>query len=84
MFQVFYCSDGCVMADVKELAQELNCMSNETFMYHANDMKNDFATWVSDVIGDQELAGGLRKTPDKVQAAGLVDARVTFLARRAA
>ena len=76
---VFWCHDSCVMKDMSELAQALNKMTDETYNYHANTEKNDFANWVSDVIGDKELAGNLRKATNRVQAAKLVSNRIAYL-----
>ncbi len=81
---VFRCADSCVMGDMKELAQALASMSDETFQYHANEAKNDFSTWVTDIIGDRELAAGLREASSKALAAEVVANRVAFLTRRAA
>ncbi|MDO8568884.1 MAG: DUF5752 family protein [Dehalococcoidales bacterium] len=80
----FKCNDSCVINDLKELAQSLNTMSDQTFFYHANNLKNDFSTWISDVIGDQELADNLRNKLDRTDAARAVADRIAFLTRRAA
>jgi hypothetical protein len=37
-------------------------MSEDTFRYHASREKNDFSSWIRDVIGDETLAGELAKT----------------------
>ena len=81
--KAFRCNDSCVMFDLRELARALDNMSEETFRYHANDQKNDFANWVADVIGDQELASNLRKAADKQQTHEMVSNRVSFLSRKA-
>ncbi len=81
---VFRCHDGCVMSDMKELAQELNKMSDETFTYHANETKNDFSNWVKDIIGDNELASKLRLALSRTQAAKYAADRVAFLSKIAA
>lgn len=80
---VFRCNDGCVMADMKELAQELREMSEETYAYHANEAKNDFRNWIKDIIGDNELANNLGKAMDRAEAAKYVADRVAFLSRAA-
>lgn len=80
----FRCNDSCVINDLKELAQSLNTMNNETFSYHANTMKHDFSTWISDVIGDQELADSLKNKLNRTDAARAVADRIAFLSRKAA
>jgi hypothetical protein len=76
---VFYCHDGSVFAALRELAEGLEAMSDETFAYHSNPEKQDFSNWVRDVIGDQELASDLAKATSRLQAAEYLVARIAFL-----
>jgi hypothetical protein len=76
---VFYCRDGSVFADLRELAEGLKAMSDETFTYHSNLQKQDFSKWVRDVIGDEELANGLAKASNRLQAAEYLVARIALL-----
>jgi hypothetical protein len=76
---VFYCHDGSVFADLRELAEGLKAMSDETFTYHSNLQKQDFSKWVRDVIGDEELANGLAKASNRLQAAEYLVARIALL-----
>ena len=76
---VFYCRDGSVFADLRELAEGLQAMSDETFAYHSNLEKRDFSNWVRDVIGDEELANDLAKASNRLQAAGYLVARIALL-----
>lgn len=77
--QAFFCHDGKVFTDMKELAEGLTAMSDETFGYHANAEKNDFSNWVRDVIKDEKLATDLTKAVTRLEAAGLVASRLAFL-----
>ena len=61
----FFISDGRAIKNVRELAYALDDMSDETFRNHVNKDKNDFAAWISDVIGDVELAESLGGEKDK-------------------
>ena len=81
---VFRCHDSCVMGDMAELAKALKTMTDETYYYHANAVKNDFANWVNDVIGDKEFAGSLRKATNRMQAANMVSDRIVYLNKQAA
>jgi len=76
---VFYCHDGSVFADLRELAEGLQAMSDETFAYHSNLEKQDFSNWIRDVIGDEELANDLAKAVSRLQAAGYLVARIALL-----
>jgi hypothetical protein len=56
---VFWCHDGRVLKNMKELGEALTTMADETFAYHSNSEKKDFSNWVRDVIGDKRLAKDL-------------------------
>jgi hypothetical protein len=79
---VFYCHDGRVFADLRELAEGLKLMSDETFAYHSNIQKQDFSKWVRDVIGEAELANELAKASNRLQAAEYSVARIALLTDR--
>ena len=58
-------------------------MTDETFVCHVNNQKNDFSTWVKEVIGDEKLAAYLQKSPTKTQAEIIVLAKVASLSKLA-
>lgn len=76
---VFWNHDGRVIRDMKELADVLNTMSDETFNYHSNDYKKDYGNWLRDVIGDEKLARDLDKSRTRIEATRAVAKRVSFL-----
>jgi len=77
--QMFWCCDGRTVVSMRDMAEALDNMPDETFYYHANGEKCDFGNWVRDVIGDEKLARDLVKSPSRAQAAKYVSARVAFL-----
>jgi hypothetical protein len=77
---VFWCHNGSVFADLRELAEGLRAMSDETFAYHSNLEKHDFSNWVKDVIRDELLAIELAGAIDRLQAAEYVAARLALIA----
>ena len=79
---VFWCCDGSVFRNMKELRDGLASMSEETYAYHANTDKNDFSQWVRDVIKDEKLAADLQGSTSRAEAAKRVDTRVTGLSRK--
>ena len=81
---VFLCQDGRVLRDMKELAEALTTMTDETFAYHSNAEKKDFSNWVKDIIGDEKLAKDLEKATSRTQAAKQAGGRVGVLSRRLA
>jgi len=76
---VFWCHDGSVFDDLRELAEGLAAMSDETFFYHSNYEKQDFANWVRDVIEDAWLADELARAASRLQAAECVANRIALL-----
>ncbi len=51
--------DGRLLKNVKDLADALEHMSDDVFYHHANEHRNDFSTWVRDVLQEPELAEDL-------------------------
>jgi hypothetical protein len=80
--KAFWCHDGRTLRNMGELAKGLSGMTDEIFIYHANREKNDFVTWVRDVIGDMKLAAALQLAPDRDKAADATTRRVGVLTRR--
>ena len=80
--KLFWCSDGRVLKNLSELEMALKQMNEETFRYHSSETKNDFATWVMDVIGDDKLSRDLQKSKTQAQAEKAVVDRVAWLHRK--
>ncbi len=76
---VFRCRDGRTMRNLRELGNGLAGMSDETFVYHANESRNDFSRWGRDIFGDEKLAKDLEKSLNREQAARAVSSRIVFL-----
>jgi hypothetical protein len=81
---VFWCRDGRIVKNMRELEKALTSMADETYTYHSNGAKADFSNWVKDVIGDEKLAKDLGKAPDRTQAAKSVTSRISFLDKKLA
>jgi hypothetical protein len=75
----FWCQDGKVVKNLKELQEALNGMSDETFRYHSREDRNDFSNWTRDVVGDGKLANDLIKAKSHMQASKAVAQRISFL-----
>jgi hypothetical protein len=75
----FWCQDGRVIKNLKELEEALNDMSDETFHYHLGEGRNDFSNWIRDVVGDNKLANDLSKAKSRIQASKTVAQRISFL-----
>ena len=64
--QHFYVCDGQVLKSLKELAGSLKSdMSDETFSYHCNAEKNDFAMWILHTMGNKKLSESISRAKTK-------------------
>jgi len=74
----FYCNDGRLFYDLKELAEGLMAINEATFYHHVREGNNDFSNWVRDVIQDTELAQELASTMEKDEATTYIVARLDY------
>ena len=79
----FWCQDGKVVKNLKELGEALDGMGDETFHHHSGEGRNDFSNWIRDCIQDTALAKKLVKVTDKNQAREIVQERLDWLNTRA-
>lgn len=59
-WQAFWCNHGVIARNLSELSSSLASMTQEQFAHHVNAEKNDFASWVEQVLGDASLAKKMR------------------------
>ena len=64
----FVVADGRKLKNIIELADALETMSEEIFRHHANELKNDFASWVKDVFYDHSLAEDISRAKNRLEA----------------
>lgn len=74
--QVFLLKGGRKIKNLHELVRELHRADEETFRYHVNEQKNDFANWVKDVLKDGVLATRIRNVKDKAAMERFVGTRI--------
>lgn len=79
----FWSNDGKYLSSLEELKTALEGMPDETFIFHSNETKSDFAKWVDEVIGDDKLARDLKKSATRLWAAKSVADRIKFLKSKA-
>lgn len=77
--KVFWVNDGRVLRNLRDLSAVLVDMGNDTFSCHVNKDRNDFKNWISDVIGDKKLAGGIAKTKSREVLLRKLDKRINQL-----
>src|SRR3989344_2922692 len=75
----FWAANGVVIKNLQELEPAIEKMDEEAFRIHVNEEKNDFGSWVKDVIGDVEFADQLSKTKDKTMTQLLIVKRILQL-----
>ena len=75
----FWCSDGQIFKNIKDLRDGLTHMADETFAYHSNTEKHDFSNWLKDVMGDEKLANALAKATTRQWAAKIVNNRIALM-----
>lgn len=61
----FISNSGEVIKDLKELAMNLDAMSDEDFLHHVTEDRNDFSKWIGDVFKERRLAEELLWITDK-------------------
>ena len=72
----FFCANGEVFANLRQLHVGLLTMRDEHFRNHVNDGKNDFARWIADVLSDSALAGDLGRVRSRALTAYKVGQRM--------
>jgi len=78
----FWCHDGSVFRNLRDLARAVSSMKDSVFAFHVNEQKNDFASWVADVVGDHSLARELWQTRNPATTTRRLAERVAFLESR--
>ncbi len=74
---------GTNVSNLMELLDTIEIMSNDSFNHHVSKTKNDFSKWVSDVIGDLDLAAEMRKVHTRKGMIKSLKSRINFLKMRA-
>ncbi len=77
----FWANNGWIIKNLQELPIALENMSNETFVYHVNGEKNDFARWINDVVGDKVLAKSIERAKKKEMMRVKIEKEIALLKR---
>lgn len=68
----FWVTNGQILNSLVALRDALDAMEKEVYLYHAGEMHNDFANWVSDVLCDASCAADLAKAKTPIKAKTVV------------
>lgn len=52
----FFCCNGGIFSNLKQLRDALVDMTDEVFLHHTGQGRNDFSNWIGDCFGDVRLA----------------------------
>lgn len=74
----FHFCNGIHAKNLDELSAALKNIDDTAYQYHANNEKNDFSSWINDVIGDKELADSL-KMKNKEESIKILGERINYL-----
>lgn len=74
--KAFWTVDGHIFRNLVEMKKALDEMNAETYAYHVNRDKNDFARWVREVACDKKLAAELETAKTRSAAFRAVAARL--------
>jgi len=75
----FWVCDGQIVKNLQELYNALKKMNNNVYRYHVNKDRNDFKTWIKDVLKDVFLAREIGKCRSPKTVAELVKKRLDYL-----
>ncbi len=64
----FWAKDGRILSDLKDLKDALGEMAEETYTFHVNKTRNDFAKWTEEVLKNKKVATQLKKAKGKIDA----------------
>ena len=77
--KAFWVNNGPVLKSLDEFATSLKNLKPEQFLHHVNRQKNDFAKWISEVVGDGILAQRIRVLKTGEEMAKEVQQRIDAL-----
>ena len=77
----FQAKDGTIVKNLIDLARAVELMDLPTFSHHVCNGRNDFASWVSDIIGDTELGKELKQLKNKERIIEKIEERINQIRR---
>lgn len=77
----FQLHQGRELRSLRDLYDALGSMSPDIFQHHVSPIKNDFANWIQDILGDDRLAKKIMPVKDKEKVRSLIEERIQELNR---
>ena len=78
----FFSHDGCVSSNIRQLADCLAHMSEDSYQHHVTPLKNDFSNWIRHVFGDDKLANDVTASGNSTEAAKIIRDRIDWLQKK--
>ena len=75
--EYFLVQNGDILKNVKELASSLESMDEVTFNHHVNEERNDFASWISNVFNDKNLASQISNLKNREEIIQALNAKLS-------
>lgn len=75
----FWVNNGPIVNSLKTLPKTVEEMTEDQFKHHVNKEKNDFSSWIGEIIGDAELAKTLKTVKTKKSFLAKLKSRVDSL-----
>ena len=80
--KMFIGRDGTVFRCLEDLPTGIKVLGQDMFNYHVTPSKNDFATWIYNVIGDVKLAEDIGPIKEMNPMIKKIKARITQLKKK--
>lgn len=74
--KAFYMMNGKVVTKLIDLANTIENTDDNTFGYHVNAQKNDFASWIGGVFKAKQLAKKVSSTKNKQELVSILKTQV--------
>ncbi|MBU0979947.1 MAG: hypothetical protein KJ709_04030 [Nanoarchaeota archaeon] len=77
----FWTCHGAVFRNIYEMLDNIKNQNKDAFRYHVNrdNKKNDYGSWIKDVLTDEELAKRLKRIMKKDRYADIIQQRIKEL-----
>ncbi len=79
----FWVNNGPILKKIEDLLNYIPNMSDETFNHHVNKDKNDFSSWINEIVEDKKLANDLLSSKTKNAVTGKLQKRINILRKKA-
>lgn len=80
--QRFVLENNQSIRNLHELERAIAHITQQTFEHHVTESKNDFATWVADVVQDYHLANAILPVHNNIRMAKVIRNRIVQLEKQ--